>query len=541
MPIRSIILVVLLLLAGGKYSLGQVDTLQPRTYFSNKLPARGEDTTFTYKIKNAAFPFLLGQKCEFPFDLLFYKEFQHAYNSNQNTFVLDQSLQVANCSQYRPNVKNMFWDRKAEIRYRINGNVELDHISSVPPIKGESILSSSPEVPFTISNLSDSQNVSLEFSHISGLWFEDCETNFRILGDTLEKGMAFHASRPTKMGSLDIESNSFMGEDANISILGPITFNGGILIDRNSFRRNYDISLFDDTINQVLNIDWDVNLENIIGFNDSTLFELEFSGCYINAPILVLSKFAKRFSISFTDCRFGPNAFLNVPGDNLEFADCGKLPTTLNLSLSKFTDTCWIAFSSTDFSDLPFTYEPRFHLKFQKNASADIYGPVYENLLAKFKKESKSDSYQRLDIEYREYRAIQGTMLDRFLSWWDCTWWNYGYTKGRVFGWTIFFLVIFTGSNFLLWRKMQRLYAIGEDNRIVDRINRRRVFSNLGNRRKFVYSLIYTSYIFFSIKLDFSKLKLSNSSLGLIIFFFFQYLGGLICLYFILNYLLKGG
>lgn len=507
-------------------TIGQFDTVKPATYFSNKLITQSQDTTFHYKIKNITFPFLLGQQNEFPFDLLFSKELRNAYDENKNTFIFRQPLLVDNCTQYRAKGQSMIEAKKRNINYLFNDVVDLNNIKSLP------------NLAFRISNLSDPQKVVLEFSHIFGLLIQNCQSNFFIAGDSIERNINVIGNESTTMGSLYIENNHFLGADAEISVLGPVTFNGEITIDRNSYKKKYEISFYDDTLNKSLSVDWQAGDENTVCSDSNSLFHLNFSGCYINAPILV-SKNAKRCRITFTGCKFGPNANLNVPGDILELVACDRLPATCNLFLSKFKDTCWIRISNTDLSDLPFEYEPRFHLLFYKDEPADNYMPVYENLLAKFKKESKNDSYQRLDIEYQDYKASRGTALNKLWNWVQGTWWNYGYARARVFLWTMLFWGIFVIGNFFLWNCMQRLYPLSEDNSVANRMRRRGFLNNESFGRRIVYGMIYTSYIFFSIKLDFSKLRLFASSVWVILFFFLQYLGGLVCLFFILNYLLK--
>jgi hypothetical protein len=52
-----------------------------------------------------------------------------------------------------------------------------------------------------------------------------------------------------------------------------------------------------------------------------------------------------------------------------------------------------------------------------------------------------------------------------------------------------------------------------------------------------VKGFIFTSLIFFSLRINFEKLSY-NTTKGLV-WFFFQYIVGLVCLFFLVNYILK--
>jgi hypothetical protein len=52
-----------------------------------------------------------------------------------------------------------------------------------------------------------------------------------------------------------------------------------------------------------------------------------------------------------------------------------------------------------------------------------------------------------------------------------------------------------------------------------------------------IYCLIYTSYLFWGLKLDFGKLKLANIPRAMLVIF--QYLIGIICLAYLANYIIS--
>jgi hypothetical protein len=172
---------------------------------------------------------------------------------------------------------------------------------------------------------------------------------------------------------------------------------------------------------------------------------------------------------------------------------------------------------------------------FDRSAKTDEYTGTYETLLSKFKNESKKESYERLDIEYHHFKAQKGAHWDRIADWAQEKWWNYGYSKLLVVKWTFLFLGIFFVINALFWRGMQEVYPISQEYPFVDRQSRPIRYRALELLRVF----LYTVFVFFSIKIDLDRLKVTNP--WLLAYFFFQWLVGLWCLFFIVNALLKIG
>jgi hypothetical protein len=55
--------------------------------------------------------------------------------------------------------------------------------------------------------------------------------------------------------------------------------------------------------------------------------------------------------------------------------------------------------------------------------------------------------------------------------------------------------------------------------------------------KRMIYALVFTSFIFFSLRIDFDKLKYANTKY--LAAFFVQYIVGLICLFFLVNAIFK--
>jgi hypothetical protein len=221
--------------------------------------------------------------------------------------------------------------------------------------------------------------------------------------------------------------------------------------------------------------------------------------------------------------------------DTVSFTDCSSLPALASLELTANHRTVWLQLEHTNLGDVSFIYGPNLRLAFDTAAQPDEYTGVYETLLSKFKNEGKKDSYERLDIEYHRFKAAKGDRLDRVANWAQAVWWNYGYSKWLVWLWTLLFLGIFFLFNARYWPGMQEVYPIAQEYPFVVRRERPLRYRALELLRVF----LYTVYVFFSIKLDPGKMKVTNP--WLVGCFFFQWLVGLWCLFFIVNALLKIG
>lgn len=140
---------------------------------------------------------------------------------------------------------------------------------------------------------------------------------------------------------------------------------------------------------------------------------------------------------------------------------------------------------------------------------------VYEKVLKKFKEEFLTSDYEKLDIEYNRYKYDSDAYYFGFgaiLNFMDDYWWKYGYHKYRVIIWTIAALLVFTIINFFcLYNSLQRVYQLDflplyhkRPRMVYPRtapVRLKKVdFLEIG--KHFFYSLVYSSVIFFGVKLD---------------------------------------
>jgi len=159
---------------------------------------------------------------------------------------------------------------------------------------------------------------------------------------------------------------------------------------------------------------------------------------------------------------------------------------------------------------------------------------IYEQLLQNFKSHGQEDSYQALDIEYHHFQA--NSPLNWLADKLQMLWWNYGYSKWRVIAWAIVFVLLFSALNYFWLNHLnEKVYPI-------DGIP---AFSKLGENpfswrracRRFWYSTVYTSTVFFRLSIEVKKIQFNRVLASLYIFMI--YLLGILCLAYTANFVLQ--
>jgi len=254
--------------------------------------------------------------------------------------------------------------------------------------------------------------------------------------------------------------------------------------------------------------------------------------------------------ISFTNLQFYPGTQLIFEGtslpDTIDFSfNTQKINNEIDLTVAKFTDggqfpekPHFIIFYKTDIS--------RFHLDYIHfrllvpdsirspedktliRVSDDEKESMYESLLNNFNLHGQKESYRKLDIEYRRFKFYKKWWSVPFY-WIDLIWWNFGYNKELVFLWTLFLALLFTTINY------PRLKHLNENVYTVDKIPED--FSQIGGSRKYWYSFVYTSVIFFKVTMNTEKLKFNH--IGGTIYILLIYTSGLLCLAYMANFIIQ--
>jgi len=172
--------------------------------------------------------------------------------------------------------------------------------------------------------------------------------------------------------------------------------------------------------------------------------------------------------------------------------------------------------------------------------SDEKFNSIYLDLLSHFKSKGFDDSYVELDKEYRSWNnRRQGKP---FKDWIQRTWSNYGYDKSKIVWNTIYIFLFFSFLN-SLWLKTMSKYLYKDEN----------VWKSAHKNRKkakwtrWVFnippSLFYTSRIFFALGFRYDNLiykdKLNNGKVFYLLYFFAIFVIGLICLAYIINFVIS--
>ncbi|MEQ8361782.1 MAG: hypothetical protein RH948_02880 [Cyclobacteriaceae bacterium] len=227
----------------------------------------------------------------------------------------------------------------------------------------------------------------------------------------------------------------------------------------------------------------------------------------------------------------------------------GYLPDTLeliNLEISKPLNfkrfkrnnrIHYLRTSANDIDKLDFEYH-NFRLYFRGDESYDGIIGVYTALLESFRRKGYSSSYEKLDKEFLEFKYTHSGIIGRIQNWFTKNWWDYGYSRHLIFRNSICLNLIFFLLNILCFEKLiNEVYRIRKFVLINSHLNRKYPINSV---KRFWYKLpyifIYTSFIFWGLKLDFDKLGIQK--IGMLFWVIFQYIVGFVCLAYLANYII---
>jgi|GEM_PF-3478182 len=98
----------------------------------------------------------------------------------------------------------------------------------------------------------------------------------------------------------------------------------------------------------------------------------------------------------------------------------------------------------SDISKINFSYK-KFRLYFPSHVSFEERVQVYTKLLAKYKQLGMRYSYEKLYVEYEQYKLLaKNKFIHNYIS---KIWWNYGLDKNKIFTWFLFFMLGLTIIN----------------------------------------------------------------------------------------------
>jgi hypothetical protein len=306
-----------------------------------------------------------------------------------------------------------------------------------------------------------------------------------------------------------------------------------------------EVGIYGDTID-VLDL---ISIQDFVGIYDSRIRKLKISKS--NKTLLLEIKNSAIDSIVLeSNFEFNKDSDLkfSIAPVRLTLVNCQNL-SNINLTSSfRLRDgrRTELVVLNSDLDNLKIEYD-KFCLKFDSSdhSTFEEKVSVYERLLKNFNLRGAYLSFERLDKEFKEFKYknqsnnLIGMIWGWILNWIDSVWWDYGYNKYYVLRsaalFTIFFLVI----NFIYFDKLTKIgYTLPKFRKANSSLNSRYGSNQLKLiLKKFPYVLIYTCLIFWGIRLEREKVGIDD--LGIFFYVIVQYVGGLICLAYIANWIIS--
>ncbi|MEL6558538.1 MAG: hypothetical protein AAFQ94_10155, partial [Bacteroidota bacterium] len=254
--------------------------------------------------------------------------------------------------------------------------------------------------------------------------------------------------------------------------------------------------------------------------------------------------------VIFHNCKFTSNVDFDdstLP-DTIVFSKI-KSTETIDLTNTKLDSTktvngqkCLINLINAPIEKFNFTYDNFRIYKPDTIPSILLYqqlNSVYEQLLKNFKNRGYTSSYKILDLEHQRFKTFQNPNLSttellirKFLFYVNKLWHNHGYNKERIWGYTVIFLLLFSLLNLIFFPFLiNEVYDIKQirNSAPIDFFN--------SPVWRFKSAFFYTAIIFFGLKMSIGNINFKN---GFGVFYiFFQYVVGLICLAYLINFIIS--
>jgi uncharacterized protein YjbI with pentapeptide repeats len=270
---------------------------------------------------------------------------------------------------------------------------------------------------------------------------------------------------------------------------------------------------------------WDTQFKDSLYFNSVSLLEgADFQS----------TKF--KYYLSFSNLISKGKIYFNntiLP----EFIDLSNLQTNQIIDFNFIKDSIIddkynVNIYNTDPNNLIITN--RFSIWFDKLLNLDQRNSIYKQLLANLDQVGYKRVYKSIDLEYRRFiNENYNNLFEKISFTLNRLWWNYGYSKERIFLISLIFILIFSIPIFFKFDYfVNEIYKI--DN-LSKRYEQNLFLKNRITRLSLNYltALLYTIFIFFNIKLSLDKLSFKNYKSGLLILLIYTF--GLLCTAFIIN------
>ena len=379
--------------------------------------------------------------------------------------------------------------------------------------------------------------------------FRDCTFNEEVLFDDADflAGLVFTRTKFVKEISF---TNAHIGKNESYpsSTIEDVDFEGSANLDHLTVDGRLQIRY--SRFHSSTNFSGSKFKEDVDFQNTHFKREAKFANCYFDGDVDFA--FARFDSIAnFSEAEFhGDVDFsrVNLPRF-LDFSYAVKISEELDLTnaqMENSQDTCYIHLTGSAIDKFKFRYK-RFALWFPEDTlDFELKSNVYEELLEKQKESGYTQSYEKLDREYREfkYTGKKSTGLEKLWgytqNWVDKNWWGYGYSKELIVLNTIVLFLFFSLLNSFIFRHL--VLNVYESPKVGEFLNE----VQGGNTAVFIKSipfvLFYTAQIFFGFKFELERLRYKENLQGWkivnILYFFIIYLSGLVCLAYLMNYII---
>lgn len=256
---------------------------------------------------------------------------------------------------------------------------------------------------------------------------------------------------------------------------------------------------------------------------------LDFSSSAINHIFRIRNSTID--SLKLTNCSLPQKIeFVNV-----DFV-AGLYP--IDLTTINYKSPIFISLKNVTGADFIFNPE-KIQFIIEKDQPFDVKASTYKAILKRIDKSIYLEEYGYYDRQYQELKLLKdGHPIINFI---EKYWWGYGYDGARVFqASTILFLIIIL-INLTCFSYLRKVYCPEKINIFMHKVNLR--YSEKSAYRKMEYYLshglacvLYSSYIFWGLRLDIEKIHLKYWLFILLIVL--EYILGIISLAYIAHYIL---
>lgn len=271
--------------------------------------------------------------------------------------------------------------------------------------------------------------------------------------------------------------------------------------------------------------------------------EMNLSGAEFSKDLnLIGASFEKGLDLS--GAQVGGNIIANgtVLPEYLNLSNMVKIKGVVDLTGAKkplSQGKCQLILIGADLSKIKFRYG-QVHIAFPPTASHEQKMAVYEGALNMLTQNGFKESYRQVMREYQQYRYHrEGRWLVNIIQDYG---WDYGFDPERIFYWIFVILLFFTSVNTLFYRSL--VEQVMDLPFLRGRTKSKIIENNIILRyifyfpMTFIYTIFFLFSSFFGFKNELGDLK--SKSLWVNIYIVISMFTGVICSFFILNYLIGG-